>query len=216
MGLALGLKRGKKVHRGGGLEIYGIDGNSVDESLFYIPKQSYKQVDLTSNYEQILQEIKESFNMQKFDLVESLEVAEHFDEQYAENFIKLLTSLSDVVLFSAAIPYQGGTHHVNEQPPAYWAKLFAKFDFLCFDLRNQFWEDEKIAYWYRQNTLIYAHKEKAQHFINQGLKPVSLPLYLVRAEYVEFYYKKFKILENKTLRFYFRHPKKIFSIFKKD
>lgn len=54
-----------------------------------------------------------------FDVAESLEVAEHFEAKYAQNFINLLTSLSDIIIFSAAIPLQGGTHHVNEQPPAY-------------------------------------------------------------------------------------------------
>lgn len=219
MGLALGLRLGKRLG-GGGIDTFGIDGNSVDESLFYISKQDYKQVDLTQDFKEILNEIEKSFKMKKFDLVESLEVAEHFDEKYAENFIKLLTSLGDMVLFSAAIPYQGGTHHVNEQPPYYWAQLFHRFDFLCFDLRSTFWDNDKIAFWYRQNTLLYVHKDKIDFLKNTGVKPVSKPLHLVRPEYIKIYcedFKKFHTLyERRTFRYYWRHPKKIFSIFKKD
>jgi len=37
-----------------------------------------------------------------------------------------LVKAAPVVLFSAAIPLQGGTEHVNEQWQSYWAKLFAE------------------------------------------------------------------------------------------
>ena len=114
-----------------------------------------------------------------FDLVESLEVAEHLEEKYAKNFIELLTKFSDIILFSAAIPYQGGTNHFNEQPPQYWAEIFKNFDFLCFDiLRTENWDNEKIGFWYRQNTMFYVHKSKAYIFENLGYKS-SEPLYLV-------------------------------------
>jgi len=218
-GVGTWLKAWKEIG-GGGIDIFGIDGNNVDETLFYIPKQSYAQVDLTKNYKQISKSIEKKFKMKKFDLVESLEVAEHFDEKYAENFIQLLTSLGDIVLFSAAIPYQGGTHHVNEQPPYYWAKLFNQFDFVCFDIHPSFWDDDEIAFWYRQNTLLYVHKDKANLFDKAGLKPVSKPLHLVRPEYIKIYCENFKkfhtLYERRTFRYYWRHPKKIFSIFKKD
>lgn len=63
---------------------------------------------------------------------------------------------------SAAAPYQGGVHHVNEQWPAYWAAKFAARDFRCFDfLRWRIWDDRRIATWYRQNLLIFANRRNA-------------------------------------------------------
>jgi hypothetical protein len=34
--------------------------------------------------------------------------------------------MEEVVLFSAAIPFQGGVGHINEQWPDYWVKYFSK------------------------------------------------------------------------------------------
>lgn len=39
------------------IKILGIDGNSVDEKLFYIDKKNYKQTNLTSNYKDILKQL---------------------------------------------------------------------------------------------------------------------------------------------------------------
>jgi 2-polyprenyl-3-methyl-5-hydroxy-6-metoxy-1,4-benzoquinol methylase len=50
-----------------------------------------------------------------FDLVISLEVAEHLPESAADAFIDSLVRHGDVILFSAAIPFQGGHRHINEQ-----------------------------------------------------------------------------------------------------
>lgn len=94
------------------------------------------------------------------------------------------------MLFSAAIPYQGGTHHVNEQPPIYWAKLFAKKDFVCFDiLRDRFWENTKIAPCYRQNMMIYVHKSKIDMF--KDFSPTTNPLYIIIPEIWEMYLKSY-------------------------
>lgn len=143
-----------------------------------------------------------------FSLAQSLEVAEHLYENHASNFIKLLTSLSDTILFSAAIPYQGGTHHVNEQPPMYWTELFAKENFVCFDiLRLKNWENENIESWYKQNILLFIHKDKQEILSNQGFKPITKPPYLIHPEIWEYknqeiinllhstrHYRKFKKL----------------------
>ena len=66
---------------------------------------------------------------------------------------------------SAAIPGQGGTKHVNEQWPAYWARLFAEHGYVHVDsLRRQLWHDDAVAPCYAQNTLLYvAADELARH-----------------------------------------------------
>lgn len=59
---------------------------------------------------------------ERFDLVQTLEVAEHLPETSASDFVDTLTRHGDIVLFSAAVKGQGGEHHVNEQPVEYWRK----------------------------------------------------------------------------------------------
>jgi hypothetical protein len=94
-----------------------------------------------------------------FDLVVSLEVAEHLPEECAEIFVGSLTRLGDVILFSAAIPLQGGTHHVNEQWPDYWAAYFLNRDFVPIDcVRKRFWRNNDVEWWYVQNALFFVRK----------------------------------------------------------
>jgi SAM-dependent methyltransferase len=92
----------------------------------------------------------------RFDLVLCLEVGEHLPAAAAEGLVSSITRLGDVVVFSAAIPDQGGPGHVNLQWPRYWANLFAAVGFGADDcLRPQLWDDHRIAYWYRQNVVVY-------------------------------------------------------------
>jgi hypothetical protein len=96
-----------------------------------------------------------------FDLVCSLEVAEHLPPESAEQFIAVLASAAPVVLFSAAVPRQGGTFHVNEQWPTYWASLFARHGLVAVDcIRPAIYQNHNIEWWYRQNLLIYCKRDK--------------------------------------------------------
>ncbi len=106
------------------------------------------------------QNLEEKVAMNRtFDLVISLEVAEHLAPSRAAGFVADLAALGDCVLFSAAIPMQGGTGHVNEQWQSYWAKHFADQGFTALDpLRPMIWQDGEIAFWYRQNMLVYARE----------------------------------------------------------
>lgn len=92
----------------------------------------------------------------RFDLVTCMEVAEHLTPSRAESFVAELCRLSDNVFFSAAIPWQGGTNHLNERPQSYWAGLFAAQGFGARDIvRPQVWGDGRASYWYRQNSILY-------------------------------------------------------------
>jgi hypothetical protein len=76
------------------------------------------------------------------------------------NVVNALTEAASVVLFSAAIPGQGGTGHVNEQWPAYWRDLFERHGYVFLDLlRRKIRDDQRIKFWYRQNILLFASKE---------------------------------------------------------
>jgi hypothetical protein len=96
----------------------------------------------------------------RFDLVESVEVAEHLPESRARDFVVDLCRHGDTVLFGAAPPGQGGEHHINEQPYAYWRALFEEFDYEAFDfIRPQVASRRDVAPWYRYNTLLYVKRE---------------------------------------------------------
>jgi len=74
-----------------------------------------------------------------------MEVAEHLSEARAASFVEDLTALGSVILFSAAIPFQGGEHHINEQWPEYWALMFRGFGYDCADvLRELVWADPQV------------------------------------------------------------------------
>jgi hypothetical protein len=140
-----------------GLKIYGVndicgfDGIWVNKDLLVIPRECFIEVDFDNPVE-----IK-----RKFDLAVSIEVAEHLSENSAENFVKTLVYASDIVLFSAAIPYQGGSNHVNEQWPEYWSNIFQRYNFVAVDcLRKKLWLNKDVLEFHRQNILMYVRKEK--------------------------------------------------------
>lgn len=90
-----------------------------------------------------------------FSLALSLEVAEHLPQSRAQGFVRDLCRLAPLVVFSAAIPGQGGTGHINEQWPDYWAELFEAEGFAVSGaLRFDIWNDDRIENWYRQNLLV--------------------------------------------------------------
>lgn len=92
----------------------------------------------------------------RHDLAMSVEVAEHVSEARADAFVANLTRLSDVVVFGAAIPDQGGVSHVNERWQSWWAAKFADAGFEPFDiLRAAVWQDSGVEWWYRQNIVLY-------------------------------------------------------------
>jgi hypothetical protein len=123
----------------------GIDGSHVQKHLL-IPPEKF----LAANLEEKIEVNR------KFDLVMSLEVAEHIPAEHAATFISSLCSLGDVVLFSAAIPGQGGVLHYNEQYPQYWASLFAGNGFTGYDcIRPGIWLNNQIDVCYRQNIFFF-------------------------------------------------------------
>ena len=126
--------------------VQGVDGPWIDSDALMIPKQNFK----THALEQPL-DLERTFN-----LVISLEVAEHLPENAADIFVESLVRHGDVVLFSAAIPFQGGRGHVNEQWPGYWAAKFAALGYCTIDaIRPMIWHDNGVLWWLRQNILLF-------------------------------------------------------------
>lgn len=143
-------------------DILGLEGPYVSKEMLHIPADFVKFIDLKNPF----------ISEKKYDLVTSFEVAEHLPLENADEFINTITSLSDTIAFSAAIPGQGGTYHINEQYPEYWCKKFVKKGFIPVDcIRTEIWTDEKVEWWYRQNILIYIHESRLNDW--PGLKPFA-------------------------------------------
>lgn len=136
-------------------DVLGVDGDYLDTSLLAFPPNLFRPHDLSTPLH---------LN-RKFDLVVSLEVAEHIPFEYADTFIENLTRHGDAVLFSAAIPGQGGVHHVNEQFPEFWAAMFRSKGFTVVDvLREKLWHNERVEWWYRQNILLFLKNENLEQY----------------------------------------------------
>ena len=128
-------------------DVLGYDGPWVDRSRLLIVPGAFRAVDLQ---EPLAAE-------RRFDLAVCLEVAHLLQPECARRFVESLTSLADVVLFSAAIPGQGGTGHVNEQWPAYWTALFRSQGYVATDpFRAALWEHPDVKWWFAQNIVSYA------------------------------------------------------------
>jgi SAM-dependent methyltransferase len=131
--------------------LLGVDGDDVPRDELMIPPARFLASDLTTPLQLD----------RTFDLALSLEVAEHLPPGAAETFVETLARAAPVVVFSAAIPLQGGTGHVNEQWQTYWARLFSARGLVAVDaVRPVFWDDERIEWWYRQNTIVYVRQDR--------------------------------------------------------
>jgi len=145
-------------------DIMGVEGPWISPQQLKIPTDKVRRMRLD-------QAIRID---RRFDLALSLEVAEHLPPARAQSFVADLVSLAPAVLLSAAIPGQGGHHHVNEQWPEYWAALFAQHGYVVFDcLRARLWTDGDVAWWYRQNLLLFC--DEATRAANPRLAKASPP-----------------------------------------
>jgi len=127
-------------------DVWGIDGNYVDRSQLRIPADRFLDRDL-----------KLPLNIGRtFDLALCLEVGEHLPDSCAPGLVADLTSLAPCVAFSAAVPGQGGNHHVNEQYLPYWIELFHAQGYVGIDaIRPQILGDTSVEWWYQQNMVLF-------------------------------------------------------------
>ena len=134
--------------KAGVADVVAVDGDYVARDQLAIPSERFFAHDLSTSLDL----------ERRFDLVQSLEVAEHLPAERAAGFVDNLARHGDVILFSAAVPHQGGEHHVNEQPPEYWRRLFAERGYEVFDwLRPRLAGRREVKPWYRFNSYIYAN-----------------------------------------------------------
>lgn len=143
-------------------KVVGIDGPWVPDEQLLIPPSELIRADLEGQ----LPEIDEPF-----DLAICTEVLEHISDPAGERAVSWLCRRAPAVLFSAAIPGQGGKSHINELWMSTWAERFAAHGFKAYDVvRPKIWGNPIVPFWYQQNLLLFARDEVADKF---GLTPIA-------------------------------------------
>jgi|GEM_PF-6545625 len=161
------------------VKVEAIDGYS--EPDFTGANVSFTKVDL-NNEELIIKHLAG----RKFDIAICTEVAEHLQPSSSAGLIKQLTCSADVVIFSAAVPNQGGHGHINCQPREFWHRFFTDAGFVLKDsLRSELRKNANLAPWYVLNTLDYVSENK--EYVDQ--KSVVQNLLASESYSSSFYYK---------------------------
>lgn len=155
-------------------EIAGVEGAWLDRKLAQVPADRITTLDL-----------ERPFDLgRRFDLAICLEVAEHLSPEAAEGFVGSLARHADAVLFSAAIPLQGGHHHVNEQFPDYWERIFDAEGYVALDfIRPAVWYSAEVLVWLRQNILVFAKEALTRPGAPFAAVAEARPLALVHPEF---------------------------------
>jgi len=135
-------------------DVLGLDGDYAKDHLLIKPDE-FKATDISKGF--LLDK--------KYDLAICLEVGEHISTKKSSVLVDSLTKAAEVIIFSAAIPGQGGTHHINEQWPDFWQKLFQNKDFVRVDfIRPMIYNNPDVEWWYRQNIFLYIHEKVLKKF----------------------------------------------------
>jgi SAM-dependent methyltransferase len=126
-----------------------IDG-SLTVVKFMLPK--------VMEYFKCLDIINPDYDVGKFDLVFSFEVAEHLEEKYADTFINfLINHCNKYLVLSAALPGSKGKNHVNCKPRDYWVKKLQDAQFELDETKIIKWRNiakKQFARSYYQNPII--------------------------------------------------------------
>jgi SAM-dependent methyltransferase len=130
-------------------DFVGLDNEGVPQSLLEIAPHRFRAVDLSREFDL----------ERRFDLALCLEAAHYIPAGSAGPLVACLTRHAPAVLFSAAIPGQGGGGQ-NQQWPEYWAEHFDAHGYACIDcVRPRIWHDPQVEIWYVQNALLFADRE---------------------------------------------------------
>lgn len=160
IGCGIGVLMAELLERS--VDATGVEGLWLEDSAVVCSPERFQRVDLEN-----------AFDLgRRYDLCLSIEVAEHLETERAPGFVADLCRLSDAVVFSAAIPGQGGKGHKNEQWQSYWAAYFADHGYAPYDaFRPGFWKDTSLLPWFRQNVILYL---KEGHPLGSAMADVRL------------------------------------------
>jgi GT2 family glycosyltransferase len=156
----------KNMRELGATEVLGIDAY-VPKDVLVIKEDEYLDHDLNIPLKII----------KRYDLAICLETVEHLKPEISRVIVAELCNAAPVVLFSAAIPNQGGTAHINEHWPEYWADRFKENGYIAIDcIRPKIKQmypayekpeasiEENVPSWYAQNCLIFAKESELSKY----------------------------------------------------
>ena len=190
-------------------KITGLDGDYVDIENLLIEKKEFIVADLESRI------AVDS----RYDLVMCLEVAEHLSANRAESFVADLCKLGDIILFSAAVPGQEGTLHINEQYPGYWIDRFKNNDFECIDcIRPAIWKNTEIEFWYKQNIMLFVNKQQINNYAFLKTLPSYFGNSIIHPALFDYKTGKsdnYKKILNNPFRVAYYYLRNVFNLFKK-
>lgn len=156
--------------RFGGADVRGVDGDYVDRSHLQIDTGRFLAYDLSRHLPAD----------RRYGLAISLEVAEHLPFESGPDLVRTLVDHADHVLFSAAVPGQGGEFHVNEQPLEYWRSLFLAHGYAAVDcVRPMLSSDRRVEPWYRYNSILYVRTNRLVDLpapFYDAIVPADIPL----------------------------------------
>lgn len=144
-------------YKNGITDFIGLDTEFINSENLKIPKDRFLKVDIC----------KPINISEKYDLAVSLEVAEHIPEEFIDIYIESLIKLSDLILFSGAIPLQGDIKmgHVNEKWQSEWIKIFENKGYYVYDaFRKRIWDNINIEPWYIQNMFVFINKKVIDNY----------------------------------------------------
>lgn len=135
-----------------GSYVFGVDGSNFAKLNAVIPQENFQVSDLTK-----------PINLgHPFSVALCFEVAEHIPTEASKTLVKNITSHAPLVFFTAAPPGQGGTDHINEQPPEFWIKLFKDMGFTYLDKDTEAirisWKKKKVLWWIANNIMLFEKK----------------------------------------------------------
>lgn len=146
-------------------ELRGIDGDYVDRAQLVIDPAQFQAHDLTRPLPAD----------RRFGLAMSLEVGEHLPPEAGPELVRTLVGFADHILFSAAVPGQGGEYHVNERPLDYWRSLFAGHGYVAVDaLRPMIARNRAVEPWYRYNAVLYVRRDRLDS-LPDGFRAAVVP-----------------------------------------
>lgn len=151
-----------------GAQIFAFDRHRYDDCDMYISAEKYFQCDL-----------RQKTRLGRYDLAICVEVIEHIDQNYEDIVIDNLCACSDTLLFSGALPFQGGTGHINERPFSYWLEKFNMRGYTMIqDIRWSIWDQSDIEIWYR-NNIMFLMKTTTKN------KPTPYPVDIIHPQMLE-------------------------------
>ena len=106
-------------------------------------------------------DLSREFNLhRKYDVVISLEVAEHIPKEHEATYINNISShCNRLLVFSWAKVGQGGKGHINEQNKDYVLKILREKGFvLNRALSEELQSSATVCYWFKETSLVFDRK----------------------------------------------------------